>query len=94
MLQADDATDYVLATGVGTTVRDFADAAFSRLGLAWQDHVKHDESFERPAEVDALIGDASQARAQLGWTPRTNAVELANLMVDSDLEEINRFLRS
>jgi GDPmannose 4,6-dehydratase len=94
MLQADEPTDYVLATGIGTTVRDFADAAFSRLGLSWQDHVKHDESFERPAEVDALIGDASKARAQLGWTPRTNAVELANLMVDSDLEEINRFLRS
>jgi GDPmannose 4,6-dehydratase len=94
MLQADDATDYVLATGVGTTVRDFADAAFSRLGLAWQDHVKHDESFERPSEVDALIGDASKARELLGWTARTHATELAQLMVDSDLEEINRFLRS
>jgi len=92
MLQADEPTDYVLATGVGHTVRDFCEAAFAHAGLDWRDHVKHNESFERPAEVDALIGDASKARAELGWEARTHALELARLMVDADREDVARLI--
>jgi len=94
MLQADEPDDYVLATGEGHTVREFCDAAFSHAGLRWQDHVKYNESFERPSEVDALIGDASKAAAALGWHARTTCFELARLMVDNDIDEIGRFLKA
>lgn len=93
MLQASEPSDYVLATGEGHTVREFCDAAFSRAGLTWQDHVKYNESFERPSEVDALIGDATKARTELGWEARTKCLDLAALMVDADLEEMDRFLK-
>lgn len=86
MLQQDNATDYVVATGVGATVRDFAQAAFSRVGLNWIDHVEVDERYLRPTEVDALIGDPSKARDILGWKANTHWKELAELMVDSDLK--------
>jgi GDPmannose 4,6-dehydratase len=92
MLQADEPTDYVLATGVGHSVRDFCAAAFSHAGLRWEDHVKHNDSFERPAEVDALIGDAAKAREELGWVAQTHAPELARLMVDADREDVARLL--
>jgi GDPmannose 4,6-dehydratase len=92
MLQADEPTDYVLATGVGHSVRDFCEAAFAHAGMDWRDHVKHNESFERPAEVDALIGDASKAKAKLGWEAKTHALELAALMVDADREDVARLL--
>jgi GDPmannose 4,6-dehydratase len=93
MLQADEPDDYVLATGEGHTVREFCEAAFSHVGLNWQDHVKYNESFERPAEVDALVGDASKAALALDWQARTMCFDLARLMVDSDIEEIGRFLK-
>lgn len=93
MLQADEPDDYVLATGVGHTVRDFCEAAFAHAGLNWADHVKHNEAFERPAEVDALIGDASKAQAALDWRARTHAPALAALMVDADREDLDRLLR-
>ena len=86
MLQQDAGSDYVVATGVGATVRDFADASFSRVGLNWQDHVEIDPRYIRPTEVDALIGDASKARKVLGWAPKTHWKELAELMVDSDVK--------
>lgn len=86
MLQQDAPDDYVLATGVGTTVREFCDYAFSHAGLDWQDYVRYNEGFERPTEVDALVGDASKAREVLGWTASTTSKELASLMVDADLE--------
>ena len=86
MLQQDSGSDYVVATGVGATVRDFAHACFSRVGLNWQDHVEIDPRDIRPTEVDALIGDASKARNLLGWSPKTHWKELAELMVDSDLQ--------
>jgi GDPmannose 4,6-dehydratase len=86
MLQQDTGSDYVVATGVGATVRDFADASFSRVGLNWQDHVEIDPRYIRPTEVDALIGEASKARRVLGWAPKTHWKELAELMVDSDIE--------
>jgi len=92
MLQHDEPQDYVLATGIGTTVREFLDYSFSHAGLNWQDHVRYDESYERPTEVDALIGDATKAREVLGWKPETDAQALAKLMVDADLEQMSRLL--
>jgi GDPmannose 4,6-dehydratase len=92
MLQHDEPQDYVLATGVGTTVREFCQYAFSHAGLNWEDHVRYNESYERPTEVDALIGDASKAREVLGWKPDTDAEALAKLMVDADHEQMSRLL--
>ena len=88
MLQHDTPTDFVLATGVGYTVRDFCEFAFSHVGLDWEKYVKHDGRFERPTEVDALIGDASRARDELGWEAKTHAEELAHLMVDADIDAL------
>ena len=88
MLQADKPEDYVLATGHGTTVRDFAEMAFSHAGLDWRRHVRIDPRYERPTEVDALIGDASKAHRQLGWKAETMAPDLARLMVDADIERL------
>ncbi len=86
MLQQEAGSDYVVATGVGATVRDFANASFSRVGLDWQDHVEIDPRYIRPTEVDALIGDASKAHKALNWAPKTHWKELAELMVDSDVK--------
>jgi len=86
MLQKDQPTDYVIATGIGTTVRDFADAAFARAGLNWQDHIEVDKKYIRPTEVDALIGDPSKAERELGWRAKTHWKELAELMVDADIK--------
>ena len=88
MLQVDEPDDYVLATGTGITVRDFLEESFAHAGLNWQDHVKFDERYLRPTEVDALIGDASKAEAKLGWKATVNGRELARLMVDADLEAL------
>jgi GDPmannose 4,6-dehydratase len=85
MLQQDKPSDYVVATGVGATVRDFAKAAFERVGLNWENHVSFDQKYIRPTEVDALIGDPSKAIQQLAWKATTHWKELAELMVDSDL---------
>ena len=92
MLQADEPTDYVLATGVGHSVREFCAAAFAHAGLDWRDHVVINEGFERPAEVDAMVGDAAKATAELGWRARTHALEVARLMVDADRVEVARLL--
>jgi GDPmannose 4,6-dehydratase len=92
MLQHGEPQDYVLATGIGTTVREFCDYAFAHAGLNWQDHVKYDGAYERPTEVDALVGDASKAREVLGWKPETDAEPLARLMVDADIEQMSRLL--
>jgi GDPmannose 4,6-dehydratase len=86
MLQQDRADDYVVATGETHSVREFLDEAFSYVGLDWQDYVKIDPKYYRPAEVDLLIGDATKARAQLGWKPKTSFKELVRLMVDADIE--------
>ncbi|QIX25487.1 GDP-mannose 4,6-dehydratase [Nocardioides sp. JQ2195] len=92
MLQHDEPDDYVLATGVGTSVREFCAAAFSHAGLDWEEHVTHDSRYERPTEVDALIGDASKAQSVLGWKAQTLPTELAGLMVDADLEKMARLI--
>ncbi len=94
MLQHDEPQDYVLATGIGTTVREFCDYAFSHAGLDWQDHVRYDHAYERPTEVDALIGDASKSREVLGWKPETDAEALARLMVEADLQQMSHLLRN
>ena len=84
MLQADRPDDYVLATGTATSVRDWVGFCFDRVGLDWREHVRHDEAYERPTEVDALIGDPSKARRELGWKADTMPRELAHLMVDAE----------
>ena len=86
MLQRDEPSDFVVATGVGATVKDFANAAFSYAGLNWQDHVEVDEKYIRPTEVDALIGDPSKSEELLGWKANTHWKELAELMVASDIQ--------
>ena len=87
MLQQDKPGDYVVATGVGATVKDFAQAAFEHVGLNYKDHVEVDKRYQRPTEVDALIGDPSKAEKILGWKAKTHWKELAKLMVDADLEK-------
>jgi GDPmannose 4,6-dehydratase len=84
MLQHDEPTDFVLATGTGTTVREFVETAFEHAGLTWTDHVRHDPRLERPAEVHALVGDAGKAHRLLGWKAQTQAVDVARIMVDAD----------
>jgi GDPmannose 4,6-dehydratase len=90
MLQQDTADDYVIATGRTHTVRDCVELAFDRVGLDWRDHVVIDDAFKRPAEVDLLVGDATKAKRELGWEPRTSFEELIALMVDADRELLRR----
>jgi GDPmannose 4,6-dehydratase len=84
MLQQDRAEDYVIATGVTHSVRQCVQVAFDQAGLDIGDHVETDDSLRRPAEVDQLIGDASKAKRDLGWTPETSFEQLIRLMVDAD----------
>ncbi|CAN5561833.1 GDP-mannose 4,6-dehydratase [soil metagenome] len=86
MLQQDQPTDYVIATGEAHTVRELCEVAFARVGLDYNDHVVVDESLFRPAEVDQLLGDASRAEADLGWKPEVTFADLVNMMVDADVE--------
>jgi GDPmannose 4,6-dehydratase len=90
MLQQDKADDYVVATGRTTTVRDMCRIAFSHAGLDMEKHVVIDPQFYRPAEVDILLGDASKARATLGWEPQVALEELMREMVDADIERVKR----
>ena len=85
MLQADEARDYVIATGEAHTVREFAEIAFAQAGLDYREHVEVDPRFYRPAEVDFLLGDPGETNAVLGWKPRTSFEELVREMVESDL---------
>jgi GDPmannose 4,6-dehydratase len=88
MLQQDVPDDYVIATGVTTTVREMCRLAFQHVGLDYQEHVVIDPKLFRPAEVDVLLGDASKARERLGWIPRTRLPELIAMMVDADLRRV------
>jgi GDPmannose 4,6-dehydratase len=88
MLQQDKSSDYVVATGVGATVKDFVKASFEQVGLNWQDHVEVDKKYIRPTEVDALIGDPSKLNSKLNWKAKTHWKELAELMVDADLTNL------
>jgi len=90
MLQADDPQDYVIATGTAHSVRECVEIAFDQAGVKIADHVVIDESLKRPAEVDHLIGDASKAKRELGWEPRTSFEQLIRLMVDADHKLLSR----
>lgn len=86
MLQADQPDDYVLATNETHTVKEFVQEAFGHVGLEWEKYVKYDARYERPAEVELLIGDPAKAKRQLGWEPKVRFKELVQIMVDADLE--------
>ncbi|TLQ47194.1 GDP-mannose 4,6-dehydratase [Streptomyces marianii] len=88
MLQHGEPTDYVVATGVPATVRQFVETAFAHAGLDWNEYVRYDPKYERPSEVDALIGDASKARELLGWKPTVLVEELARIMVEADVRQV------
>src|SRR6266853_4550034 len=85
MLQQPAGDDYVMATNETHTVQELCEVAFGHLGLDWREFVKHDARYERPAEVELLIGDPAKAKAKLGWEPQTKFAALARLMVDADL---------
>jgi GDPmannose 4,6-dehydratase len=89
MLQHDEPEDFVIATGTSYSVRDFVQFAFDHAGLAWEKHVRYDPRYERPTEVEVLIGDASKTEKLLGWKPQVLAPELARIMVDADVEQLN-----
>ena len=89
MLQADEPDDYVVATGEMHSVRDFLDVAAGHLGIDWPSVVEFDQRYQRPAEVDALCGDATKARERLGWTPTVTFDELVRIMVDADVQQLD-----
>ncbi|MEO8228005.1 MAG: GDP-mannose 4,6-dehydratase [Gemmatimonadota bacterium] len=89
MLQQPTAGDYVIGTGIGHSVRDLVEAAFSHLGLDWREYVVTDPKFIRPAEVDLLIADPSKAKRELGWQPSVSFEQLVAMMVDADLARLS-----
>ena len=91
MLQRDEPGDFVVATGKAHTVRKLLQIAFSCVGLHWEDHIVIDENLIRPAEVNRLLGDASKARAKLGWSPKVSFEELIMMMVEADLKKLKDF---
>lgn len=90
MLQQDTPDDYVVATGETHTVQKLVDVAFSHAGLEWQEYVKLDPAFLRPAEVDLLVGDPAKAKKVLGWKPRVSFEQMITMMVDADIERLSR----
>ena len=89
MLQQPQPDDYVIATGIAHSVRDFIELAFAHAGLDWKRYVVQDPQFIRPAEVDHLLGDSSKARRVLGWKPSVDFGGLADMMVDADLKKLS-----
>ena len=89
MLQQEEPDDYVIATGETHSVREFLEEAFHHADLDWREYVEHDARYERPAEVDLLIGDAAKAKRKLGWEPHTTFHELVRLMVDEEIAALN-----
>jgi GDPmannose 4,6-dehydratase len=89
MVQQDEPSDYVIATGEEHSVREFVEIAFEHASLDWERHVVTDPAFLRPAEVDHLVGDASKAREQLGWEPKVSFRQLVEMMVDADLARLS-----
>jgi GDPmannose 4,6-dehydratase len=90
MLQHDRPDDFVIATGETFSIRDFLDFSFGHLDLDWQKFIELDARYLRPTEVKLLLGDSAKAREALGWKPTLNCRQLAELMVDSDLELARR----
>ena len=85
MLQTDDPEDYVLATNETHSVQEFVENAFAYVDLDWKEFVRHDERYERPAEVDLLIGNPAKAKKKLGWEPKVRFEDLVRIMVEADL---------
>jgi GDPmannose 4,6-dehydratase len=92
MLQSEEPDDFVIATGVGHTVREFAKAVFAELDLDYSSHVTIDRKFLRPLDVSSLIGNSDKARQKLGWKPLTNFESLARIMITADLQNWKRWL--
>ena len=92
MLQQDKSDDYVVATGIGASVRDFCNACFASLDLDYRDFVEVEDRYRRPTEVPALIGDSTKAKEVIGWQPKTYWAELAALMTQSDLMKFSKKL--
>jgi len=90
MVQQEQADDYVVATGVTTTVRDMCKLAFEHVGLNYQDYVVIDPQFFRPAEVEVLLGNPGKAEQKLGWAPKTSLNSLIQMMVEADLRRVGR----
>jgi len=88
MLQQTAPEDYVVGTGRQHSVRECCEVAFAHAGLDWRKHVKHDERFDRPAEVETLLADPTKARERLGWVPQVTFERLIEMMVDADLERL------
>ena len=88
MLQQDEPNDFIIATGVDRSIRDFCQVAFGYVDLDWEEFVVVDEKFFRPAEVNILLGDASKAREKLGWEPEVSFEEMVGMMVENDLEQV------
>ena len=93
MLQQDEPEDYVIATGEQHSVREFAEVAFGRMGLDYRDHVVIDPQLMRPAEVETLLGDATKAKRQLGWSYSVKFTDLVHEMVDADLASLRGGMR-
>jgi GDPmannose 4,6-dehydratase len=92
MLQQEQPADYVIGTGEMHTVREFCELAFDAAGLDWREFVAVDPRYYRPAEVDVLLANPSLARNVLGWEPSVTFAELVRIMVDADIEDVNRLL--
>ena len=92
MMQYDTAEDWILATGVTKTVKEFAEAAFNVVGLSWENYVDISEKYFRPNEVDYLVGDATKAKNKLGWEPTVDFDELVKIMVEHDITEAKKDL--
>jgi GDPmannose 4,6-dehydratase len=90
MLQQEEPGDYVVATNETHSVRDFCVEAFGLLGLDWQQYVQFDARYERPSEVDLLIGDPAKAKRVLGWEPKVRFKDLVKIMIEADLELAKR----
>ncbi len=90
MLQQEDPDDYVIASGESHSVRELVKAAFGHVDLNWEDYVKTDPKLVRPAEVDMLIGNPAKAREKLGWEPKVSFRELVEMMVDNDLDQVQK----
>src|SRR5437667_4339688 len=90
IVQLGEGDDFVLATGETHSVREFVEAAFAHADLDWKQFVKHDTRYERPAEVDLLLGDAANAKKILSWEPKVRFYQLVLIMVDADMDLLSR----
>ena len=88
MMQQEKPDDFVIATGETHTIQELCEEAFDHVGLNWKDHVVVDKRFVRPTETGPLVGDASKAKKQLGWTPKTTFKELISLMIDAHIARL------